>query len=1112
MAKTKKPTGVKIARDGATNKFTVSWNHGQKKYTDQEMIWYEVYKKTTDSDASKRYETSHKVDLTKGAKSKQFSITWNDYAPTGTKRLCSLKVKLRAKSSSGWSDWTKRVTFDVQTPRAPTFNADQKPAPLKNANTATYTWNVYDAGGKQMYNWSHYQVVEMPNFSGTTLDEVSWSSARRVYEGYLPYSTIAPYNTYDAVMSLLPSGSNTKTQFFRVRTYGPQGFSGWAENWHVFGIASEAKNVGVTVKRTHDGGYLVTVNWTLAASKYKKPSDEVVVRHTYAVPKVTKTTTTNGATFTLSCQTSPAPSWTAHSSLTDTKLADQFAFTLDSRLSDDEVFFVQVNNLHDTEDTTNYGQIIAAKIGDTYGTLATPVLSSSDYVPASHLATITVSRETEVPNSYTAIYVKRGDAEPSILGIIPYGQSSTTIAVPSDIDASEELKFGVRNLLADYTYSTSDGVTTYTIGTIYMSSGTEWSGGAIASPPTVALSNPDPGTILVEWDWAWAEAQSAELSWSTDKYAWESTEGPSTYVISNNHAGKWRIPNLDYDKYYVRVRLIKSGDDYETYGLYSDEDNFIELTAEAPPVPNLTIEPSVIAPGSEINCYWQYAAEDGSSQLQANIYEAYVDGSGNITYDETPLAVTSVGQHLTIDTSQLLEWTSANSPRYLAMETISSYGTKSEKSGIASVQIVAPLEVSLSLGTGFSSTTEDDTTYNWLTQFPFTVNVTGVDYDGSTSLYIRRTTSYLIERPDGDTSQGFEGETVFVATLENESSVTVEADDQRIIGSFDDGVRYDMVLVSSDKYGQSASATATFTIDWDHKATLPSAEIIMDYVNSVAYLTPQQYPEMDFYISGDNVYVEAEEVDTEDIGDMAFSFSSDGHLIYTYENAYADFELSDGDLYVTSQALPGTTGDVCDIYRLTADKPEIVFEGAAFGTTYVDPYPTLGKVGGYRFVYRTLYNDNRTGEGVPAWTDYGWADGATLDLFDTIIDFDGYQLHIPFNLDISHKWEKDFTETKYLGGAIQGDWNPAVSHTLSVSTEVAVEYFSETAQLLRILARYPGVCHIRTPDGSSFSANIEVGEDRGDKMIAQLAKFSLDITRVDQETPDGMTYTDWIAE
>lgn len=1055
MAKTKHQKGVKIARDGASNKFTVSWDHGQKAYTDQQMIWYEVYSKTTDKNKKKRHRISHKVNLTKGDKRKSFKIDWDDYPPTGTKRLCYLSVKLKAKSKSGWSDWTKEYSFDIDKPKAPNFNADQKPAPIKNANTATYTWNLYDSGGSQMYHWSHYQVVELENFDGTTIKEVTWKSKYRVKEGYLVYSRIDPYNTIDVPLTILPKGHGRVTQFFRVRTYGPQGFSKWATSWHVFGGGQIPSGVSTKVTNTK-GGYIVNVTWKLDSGKYNNPSDEVVVRAASTEPYVSKTSKTNGANFSISCPTSPAPSWTDHSPITDTGGKDRLTFAMDSRPSENEVLFVQVVNKHDTDDTDRASGIFPVKIGNTYGRLTEPTLRTADYNPNTHLVNIQIDHGTTIANSYAAVYVKRGSESAStIRGIIPYGTSSLTIALPDNIAADESLKFGVKNFVANYTYTSNSGIYTYSIGTTYMSSDIVWAGGDVAGPPAVQLSNPEPGTILVTWDWPWAEAQSAELSWSDNMYAWESTEGPTTYVISNNHAGRWRICNLDFGRYYVRVRLIKSGDNYETYGLYSDANTSIDLTADVPPIPTLTIEPAVIAPDSEINCYWQYAAEDGSSQLQADIYEATVDDQGEITYSTRPLVVANTEQHITIDTRPL-HWTSATSPRYLAIETVSTYGTRSGRSALASVQIVDQLVVSVSFGTGFTSTVEDDITYYWLNTLPFTMNVEGSDFNGTTSFYIRRATSYLIDRPDGDTAQGYKGEAVFIATIEGETSITVNAADSRIIGSLDDGVRYDVVIIARDQYGQTAKATGSFTINWDHKADEPTASINMDYENSVAILQP-------------------------------IATTPEGDTITVLE------------------------GDVCDIYRLTADTPELVYEGALFGSTYVDPYPAFGVNGGYRFAYRTKYNDFKTEEGVPAWTDYGWADNATLDTFDTIIDFDGYQVHLPFNLELSHKWEKDFTETKYLGGAVQGDWNPAVSHTMTINTDVAVEYFSETAQLMRLLAMYPGVCHVRTPDGSSFSADVVVSEDREEKMIRKIAKFSLDITRVDQEIPDGMTYEDWIG-
>lgn len=1110
MASTKKPKGLKIARNGGT-KFTVSWNHGQKKYTDQELIWYEVYKKTSDKNKKKRYEKAHKVALTKSDTKKRISFSYSDYPPTEQKRLCSIKVKVRAKSKSGWSGWTGRVTYDIDPPKAPTFNADKKPAPLVNANTAQYSWNVYDDGKKKIYHWSHYQVVEVPNFSGTNLDEVSWSKQKIVKEDYLPYSQIDHYNTVDVPVSILPSGDGNTTQFFRVRTYGPNGFSKWAYNWHIFGMGNLPRCTTINAIKA-DGGYRVSVDWSLATEgKYKNPSDQVVVRHAVTVPIVTKDPNQAGGAFIISCPDNLSSGWTDHSATFDTSGRDRLVFQTDSIPGNDEVMFVQVMNQHDTSDTTRYSKIEPVTIDGFYGTLADPILKKADYNPDTKRVEIEIDRQTTVVNSFCAVYIaRRGASQDSCIGILPSNPptSTKTFSVPDDISSSEDISFYVVNMVANY--SVGGG---YKIHQIMMSSNKVYSGGAIPRAPVVELTTLEPGTILVGWDWPWTEAQSAELSWSLDKYAWESTNAPTTYVISNSHAGRWRIAGLDYGRYYVRVRLIKSGDNYETYGQYSSADNYIDLTADVPPVPSLEVVPSVIAAGGEINCYWQYAAEDGSTQLQANLYEAFVDSEGNVTYSKDPLSYVSSGQHIVLDTTNL-DWTPENSPRYLCIETLSSYGTSSGKSELVTVRIADPLNVSLTLGDGFTSETDEDgTVENTLTRFPFTVSVSGIDQEGTTSMYIRRLTPYLIERPDGDDIQGYQNEAVFVAELDDTGSIMIEANDQRIIGSFDDGGNYEIVLRAVDQYGQLSEPDPTpFVVDWDHKASIPSAEIDIDYYDFVAFIKPQAFPSMDFFISSDHVYVEAEEVDEEDIGLMEFTFNENGHLLYTSENAFADFELLNGDLVVSTDGTSSVIGDVCDIYRLTADKPELVYEGAQFGTTYVDPYPTLGTNGGYRIAYRTKYNDFMDVAGVPAWVDYGYYDMATLNTFDTIIDFDGNQIHLPFNLDISHKWEKDFTETKYLGGAIQGDWNPAVSHTLSINTDVAVEYYSETAQLMRQLAAYPGVCHIRTPDGSSFAANIDVSEDRGDKMIRQLAKFSLDITRVDQETPDGMTYEEWIGE
>ena len=202
------------------------------------------------------------------------------------------------------------------------------------------------------------------------------------------------------------------------------------------------------------------------------------------------------------------------------------------------------------------------------------------------------------------------------------------------------------------------------------------------------------------------------------------------------------------------------------------------------------------------------------------------------------------------------------------------------------------------------------------------------------------------------------------------------------------------------------------------------------------------------------------------------------------------------------------TTDVCDIYRLSVDKPELIYPDAVFGETYVDPYPTIGEHGGHRFVFRTANGDYITENDELAWVDMTESEGDTLYSDANIIDFGAGRVVIEYNADLSNSWRKDFTETKYLGGSVQGDWNPAVSRTGSISA-VAVTDDIETIEAMRRLAVYPGICHVRTKDGSSYAADVQVSESHKQSNGHRIVEFSLSITRVDAEVYDGLTLAEW---
>lgn len=110
---------------------------------------------------------------------------------------------------------------------------------------------------------------------------------------------------------------------------------------------------------------------------------------------------------------------------------------------------------------------------------------------------------------------------------------------------------------------------------------------------------------------------------------------------------------------------------------------------------------------------------------------------------------------------------------------------------------------------------------------------------------------------------------------------------------------------------------------------------------------------------------------------------------------------------------------------------------------------------------------------------------------------------------MNSSWSKDFIETKYLGGSVQGDWNPAISRTGSISATTITITDQETIRKMRTLAAYAGACHVRTRDGSSYEADIQVSEDRDHDDFDKIATFALTVTRIDPEAIQGIPIEMW---
>lgn len=341
------------------------------------------------------------------------------------------------------------------------------------------------------------------------------------------------------------------------------------------------------------------------------------------------------------------------------------------------------------------------------------------------------------------------------------------------------------------------------------------------------------------------------------------------------------------------------------------------------------------------------------------------------------------------------------------------------------------------------SITQTSITDGAVTAMPITATITGAGVSGTTTLVIKRAEDYHLYRPDDKDFDGYAGETIATFSQTGEDQITINVSD--LVGNLDDSAKYVMVATVIDTFGQTASEEVPFQVNWTHKAEIPSVTVKADKVQRIMKITP---------IAPDN--------------------------------------------YVS--------GDTCDIYRLSADQPELIVKGAEFGTTYVDPYPAFGEAGGHRLVTRTVNGDYATAIGL-GWYDTSSSDGDYLDDLNMVIDVNGDQIELPYEVTLNNTWGKDFQRTTYLGGSIHGDWNPAVTRDLSANTVIVRGDDLDRQLAMRDLAGYAGVAHIRTPDGSSLTADIQITENQS--FDTKKVSYSLTIKAIDSQNPVGMTLDEW---
>ena len=1014
--KSVRPTGLVIARSG--NKFKLSWKFGDKDYANGQAFQYRI--------GNGRW-IAQSIGAT--AKSKEITVNGGSYYPYGGKigsvsmRVCGNRKKYTKGSGKKkktidptMSDWSP-ATYTLYAPKQPSVSVARSEA---QSNVATFSWSTPNSGTGDHTWFSRvvWQTILVKDCNVTDGKKLAWNNSQLGWETGTGTASNSKEITEDS--ALLATGAYTR--WFRVWSQGPAGESVPSYSKWVYAHPFQATNVTAKAQVVPAGGYLCTVNWT-SDTNAAHPIQNTTVQYTMVTPNAGMTCP-DGA------------SWTDANVSRDTSGEDAASFSIDSLLGLDQCLFVRVNNTYDNK--TTYGLPVLADAGS----LKDPTTLSVQTEQSTFRATITATNASDVSDSFLGVkYITSSNPEGFYIGIIPHGQTSVTVQCPN-WSQETSVAFSVRAIVGSYTRMVrEDGTDSYVIDPQMQSANELVEGGAVPVAPrnVGVVATSIPGTIRVTWEWSWEGANSAEISWADHEDAWESTDEPSKYTISNLHASAWNISGLETGQaWYVRVRLMSGIGDNITYGPWSEMKD-IDL-ASAPAVPVLVLSEGVITEDGTVTASWVYSTTDGSNQAFAEVAEYTIEG-GEPVY--TPLIQVQTAQHATLSAEEL-GWSSGEAHQLVVRVTSASGRISDDWSNPVTVFVAEPIEIEITQ-TSFEPPQGTETVPS-LTEMPLTITVTGAGENGLTSVVVERSAAYDIDRPDETNIHGYEGETVAIVTQTGEDQITI--DRGMLIGHLDDEAHYRIIATIQDDLGQSAEATMDFDVHWSHQAIMPEATATVDNEELIAILTP---------------------VAPSGVGQ----------------------------------------GDVCDIYRLSVDKPVLIVEGATWGEQYVDPYPTLGEFGGHRFVYRTIDGDYITTDNMLAWIDLREDEGDRVDSPANIIEFGTGRVELEYNVDLSNSWSKDFTETQYLGGSVQGDWNPAISRTGSVASVGITLQDQETIEAMRRLATYAGICHVRTKDGSSYAADVQVSEDYNVDTAHKIASFQLSITRVDSEELDGMTIAEW---
>ena len=595
-------------------------------------------------------------------------------------------------------------------------------------------------------------------------------------------------------------------------------------------------------------------------------------------------------------------------------------------------------------------------------------------------------------------------------------------------------------------------------------------------------------------------SNGTEMSWSTLKYAWQSSSGPSTYdftdkdyktvritdeVIADKTAKRFRLVNADHknwvlatyylagvnsgEKYYIKGRrFLKDSASRETdsYGKYACyEENGAQALVEVvgkPEEVKLTA-PEKLVEGHDLSVTWTY----DSNLLQTHYSLYYSNAAENGEKIAFPAQYTNVKSNAPY---AVLKWEDVERKFEACQDTIyigvqirvidggtsekdkgTAYGVWSEMSNITTTKLqrrpvgefkinetlsAQPLEVSIGSSNNAAAIILRVVAEN------ATMGWGPMGQDNQASGSIVKSVRH---KPNWTEAKIINGTPWYEANYKFESDLDFRNNARYRVDYTVIDEETNLRTYVSTENGELVPDSKTLLVEWAKELSTPV-----------------------FYVVGDPVTEE-----------------------HDMKARIVILGISDGVGGYISELSKDYDDVVADIYRVTPDGVYLLAQGVEnwCGYTITDKFPAYSKYNGtlstfdgvigpdyptcrYRVALRSPNADTQ-------WSDRAYSMNGYCIRFDWGVDDaenhgEFNHLVLPYNIKWSDSWTKNSRVELHLDGKYSGYWRGGVDRKNTMATELVRFQGADQVARVRSLARYAGPVLVRLPDGCVFSADVQV--------------------------------------